>query len=179
VAVHVVGVAVAPDEVPGPDERLAAQVRRAPIAPAPLVGDAAVEQRHHGPAASRRAEPLREGPRLDDVDAVLTEEVPLHPEGRVVRRLGGRVRVPVGDRVVDVRVLAELRDRLAHRVAVVDLELLGAAGKRLHRLGAGLGGHLGRHTAASALLVTDDHLVRHVVARPRGRREGQHQRKRG
>src|SRR5688572_31974198 len=41
------------------------------------------------------------------------------------------------DRVGHVGVGAQLGDRLANGIAVVDLELLGAAGERLDRLGAG------------------------------------------
>ena len=54
----------------------------------------------------------------------------------------------------------------------MDLELLGAAGKRLDRLGAGLGRHLGGHAAAGALLVPHDHLIRHIVSRLRARGKG-------
>ena len=83
---------------------------------------------------------------------------------------------PVRHRVLDPRVLLELRDRLADRVAVLDRELLRAARQLRHGLRAGLAGHTRRDPAAHALRVLDDHLPGHVVGRARARGgEQQHQ----
>ena len=140
-----------PDEVPGLHEGRAAQIRCPPEAAVALVGHAAVEHGHHR-AASR---PARRGC-CASVHASGTL-IPLAPKKFHWRRKpgsfghAGRVRAPVRHRVGHVRVLAELGDRLAHRVAVVDRELLGAARQRLDGLCARLGRHPGGHAAARAL----------------------------
>ena len=82
----------------------------------------------------------------------------------IVRRDGRRVRLPVRHRVVHVRVLAELGDRGGDGLAVLDLQLLGAAGQPGDRRGARVGRHVRGHTAPHALRVFHDDLIRHVVS---------------
>ncbi len=144
----------------------------------PFVGHSAVEHGHQRAASARRAEALRERPRLGHVDPVGAEEVPLEAEAWIVGH-AGRVGAPVRNRVGHVRVLAELGDRLAHRVAVVDRKLLGASRQGLDGLCARLGRHPGGHAAARALVVADDHLVGHVVSRARSGGNEQQQREGG
>jgi hypothetical protein len=174
VAVEVVRMAVAPDEVPRTHEGFAAQVGRAPVAPVALVRHAAVEHRDDRAAAARGPEAGRERPRVEHVDPVLAEEVPLVWGARVVREIGRGVGAPVRDRVLDVRVLLELRDRPADRAPVLDRELLGASRQPGDRGGACLGSHVCRHAAPGALGIANDHLAGHIVPRARAR-GNQHQ----
>jgi hypothetical protein len=89
------------------------------------------------------------------------------------------MRAPVRHGVLHVRVLPQLRDRLSHRVAVLDLELLGAAGKLRDRLGARLGRDVRGDAPACARLVAHEHLVGHVVGRARARGQEQQRPKGG
>jgi hypothetical protein len=81
------------------------------------------------------------------------------------------LRAPVRNRVLDVRIVLELGDRLAHRLAILNGELLGAARERLLRDGAGALLSVRRDARRGPVLVAHDHLAGDVVARDGGCRE--------
>ena len=108
------------------------------------------------------------------MDAVGAGEVPLEPEAGIVGIERGRVGDVVRHRVGDVRIGVQLGGRLTHRLAVVDLDLLRAAGQAALRLDARELLDRSLLVRRRPLAVLDDHAARHVVGRGcprRGRQE--------
>ena len=169
-AVEIVGVGVAVDEVAALEEAVE-QVGRAAIAAPRRIRDAGVEHGDLDPEAARPADRVQVVPGVRRVDPEVLAEVPLHGLpgaggaaglARVVGGEAAHVRDQVRARAEDAGPALELGDRLRDALAVADLQHARARGEDVRLTGAGRALRGGAHPAAGARRVADDHLVRDV-----------------